>query len=121
LRVLETGQFEMLGSSKTRTASVRVLSATNADLPALIRDGRFREDLYYRLNVIDIAVPPLAVVPYSAPLLSNGNRPYGNGYSPSPFVPVNEWIVVSVCACARMLPHQNRNASNTAARKDALT
>jgi DNA-binding NtrC family response regulator len=60
LRVLETGQFEMLGSSKTRTAQVRILSATNADLPALIREGRFREDLYYRLNVIDIAVPSLA-------------------------------------------------------------
>jgi DNA-binding NtrC family response regulator len=60
LRVLETGQFEMLGSSKTKTAQVRILSATNADLPALIREGRFREDLYYRLNVIDIAVPPLA-------------------------------------------------------------
>jgi DNA-binding NtrC family response regulator len=60
LRVLETGQFEMLGSSRTRTAQVRVLSATNADLPALIREGRFREDLYYRLNVIEIAVPPLA-------------------------------------------------------------
>jgi DNA-binding NtrC family response regulator len=60
LRVLETGQFEMLGSSKTRTAQVRILSATNADLPNLIREGRFREDLYYRLNVIDIAVPPLA-------------------------------------------------------------
>jgi DNA-binding NtrC family response regulator len=60
LRVLETGQYEMLGSSKTRTAQVRILSATNADLSALIREGRFREDLYYRLNVIDIAVPPLA-------------------------------------------------------------
>ena len=60
LRVLETGQFEMLGSSKTRSAQVRILSATNADLPALIRAGRFREDLYYRLNVIDIAVPALA-------------------------------------------------------------
>jgi DNA-binding NtrC family response regulator len=60
LRVLETGQFEMLGSSRTREARVRVLSATNADLPALIRVGRFREDLFYRLNVIDIAVPSLA-------------------------------------------------------------
>src|ERR1700732_1324307 len=60
LRVLEPGQFEMLGSSKTKTARVRILSATNADLPALIREGRFREDLYYRLNVIDIAVPALA-------------------------------------------------------------
>jgi DNA-binding NtrC family response regulator len=59
LRVLETGQFEMLGSSKTRTARVRVLAATNADLPAMIRSGRFREDLYYRLNVIEINVPSL--------------------------------------------------------------
>jgi DNA-binding NtrC family response regulator len=60
LRVLETGEFQALGSSKTRTTRVRVLSATNADLSALIRDGRFREDLYYRLNVIEIALPPLA-------------------------------------------------------------
>jgi DNA-binding NtrC family response regulator len=60
LRVLETGQFEMLGSSRTRSSRVRILSATNADLTQLIREGRFREDLYYRLNVIDIAIPPLA-------------------------------------------------------------
>jgi DNA-binding NtrC family response regulator len=60
LRVLETGQFEMLGSNKTRSAQVRILSATNADLPMLIREGRFREDLYYRLNVIDIPVPALS-------------------------------------------------------------
>jgi DNA-binding NtrC family response regulator len=63
LRVLETGQFEMLGSSRTRSARVRVVSATNADLPALIREGRFREDLYYRLNVIEISVPRLAERP----------------------------------------------------------
>jgi DNA-binding NtrC family response regulator len=60
LRVLETGNYEMLGSSRTRTSQTRIVSATNADLPAMIREGRFREDLYYRLNVIDIAVPPLA-------------------------------------------------------------
>src|SRR5271170_3042933 len=60
LRVLESGQFEVLGSSHTRTSRVRILSATNADLPAAIRAGRFREDLYYRLNVIEIAVPPLS-------------------------------------------------------------
>ena len=63
LRVLETGQFEMLGSSRTRSAQVRILSATNADLPALIREGRFREDLYYRLNVIEINVPSVAERP----------------------------------------------------------
>ncbi|WP_313917985.1 sigma-54 dependent transcriptional regulator [Tahibacter sp.] len=59
LRVLETGQFERLGSGRTRTVKVRVLSATNADLPVMIREGRFREDLFYRLNVIELALPPL--------------------------------------------------------------
>lgn len=60
LRVLETGQFERLGSGRTRSAHVRVVSATNADLPAMIRAGTFREDLYYRLNVIEVSLPPLA-------------------------------------------------------------
>jgi DNA-binding NtrC family response regulator len=60
LRVLESGQFERLGSSKTRTTQVRVISATNADIAAMIRDGKFREDLYYRLNVIELRLPPLA-------------------------------------------------------------
>jgi len=60
LRVLETGSFEALGSSLTRRSGARIVSATNAELPALIRDGRFREDLYYRLNAIEIPLPPLA-------------------------------------------------------------
>ena len=60
LRVLETGQFERLGSGRTRKVKVRVLSATNADLKAMIRAGTFREDLYYRLNVIDVNLPPLS-------------------------------------------------------------
>jgi DNA-binding NtrC family response regulator len=60
LRVLETGQFEPLGSGQTRATRVRIVSATNADLPALIRTGYFREDLYYRLNGIEIALPPLS-------------------------------------------------------------
>jgi DNA-binding NtrC family response regulator len=60
LRVLQTGEFERLGSSTTRRVKVRVISATNSDLPAAITAGRFREDLYYRLNVIELKVPPLA-------------------------------------------------------------
>jgi DNA-binding NtrC family response regulator len=60
LRVLETGQFERLGSGKTRRTKVRVLSATNADLKAMIQAGTFREDLYYRLNVIEVNLPPLS-------------------------------------------------------------
>jgi DNA-binding NtrC family response regulator len=60
LRVLETGKFERLGSNRERQVKVRVISATNADLAAMIRAGTFREDLYYRLNTIEIRVPPLA-------------------------------------------------------------
>jgi DNA-binding NtrC family response regulator len=60
LRVLETGRFERLGSSRTHEVKVRVLSATNADLRAMVRAGTFREDLYYRLNVIEVALPALA-------------------------------------------------------------
>ena len=63
LRILETGKFERLGSSKTREVKVRVLSATNADLPAMIGKGLFREDLYYRLNVIELVLLPLAARP----------------------------------------------------------
>ncbi|HEY1555495.1 MAG TPA: sigma 54-interacting transcriptional regulator, partial [Kofleriaceae bacterium] len=60
LRVLETGRFERLGSNKERQVSVRVISATNADIRSMIRAGAFREDLYYRLNTIEIRVPALA-------------------------------------------------------------
>lgn len=60
LRVLQTGEFERLGSSGTRRADVRVVAATNVDLPRAIEAGSFREDLYFRLNVIELQVPPLA-------------------------------------------------------------
>lgn len=59
LRVLQTGEFERLGSSQTRRVNVRVLSATNSNLLDEIRQGNFREDLYYRLNVIEVKVAPL--------------------------------------------------------------
>jgi len=59
LRTVETGEFERLGSSKTRRASVRLLSATNADLPAEVEAGRFRRDLYFRLRTVEIQIPPL--------------------------------------------------------------
>ncbi|HEY8926821.1 MAG TPA: sigma-54 dependent transcriptional regulator [Polyangia bacterium] len=60
LRVLQTGEFERLGSSTTRKANVRLVSATNVDLPRAIAAGQFREDLFFRLNVIELYVPPLA-------------------------------------------------------------
>ncbi len=59
LRVLETGDFERVGSSRTRHVNVRILSASNADLGEEVGSGRFRQDLLFRLNTIEIALPPL--------------------------------------------------------------
>ncbi|HSB67744.1 MAG TPA: sigma 54-interacting transcriptional regulator [Candidatus Methylomirabilis sp.] len=69
LRVLEDGQLERIGSTKTLTVDVRVIAATNRDLAKLAADGKFREDLYYRLNVFPIAVPPLRERAEDIPLL----------------------------------------------------
>ncbi|QDW66488.1 sigma-54-dependent transcriptional regulator [Luteimonas granuli] len=79
LRVLETGRFARLGSNRERQVRVRVVSATNADLPAMIRDGRFREDLYYRLNAVELRLPPLAerpddILPLALHFLPPGKR-----------------------------------------------
>ena len=63
LRILESGEFEKLGSSKTRKVDVRIISATNADLKQAIRDNTFREDLFYRLNVIELRMPALSERP----------------------------------------------------------
>lgn len=59
LRTLETGEFERIGASKTHRANVRLISATNSDLPAEVAAGRFRQDLLFRLNTIHIHLPPL--------------------------------------------------------------
>jgi DNA-binding NtrC family response regulator len=59
LRVIETGEFERVGSSKTQKVNVRLLSATNADLHAEVGQGRFRQDLLFRLNTVEIRLPPL--------------------------------------------------------------
>jgi DNA-binding NtrC family response regulator len=79
LRVLETGRFERLGSNRERQVKVRVISATNADLAAMIKAGTFREDLFYRLNVIELKLPPLAarpldILPLANSYLASGKR-----------------------------------------------
>src|SRR6187431_1296598 len=70
LRVVETGEFERVGSSRTRKVDVRILSATNADLRSEVAAGRFRQDLLFRLNTIEIAIPPLRERPEDIPALA---------------------------------------------------
>jgi len=70
LRVLETGEYERVGSSRTQKADVRLLTATNADLHKEVEAGRFRQDLLFRLNTIEIHLPPLRERPEDIPLLA---------------------------------------------------
>lgn len=69
LRVLETGEFIRMGSSQVQKTNVRVVAATNLDMPRAIQEGRFREDLYYRLNTVEIKVPALRERKEDIPLL----------------------------------------------------
>lgn len=71
LRVLEDGEFERLGSSRTRQVDVRIISATNADIPTLIESGDFRQDLLFRLNTVEIRLPPLRERPEDIPKLAD--------------------------------------------------
>jgi DNA-binding NtrC family response regulator len=70
LRVLETGEFERVGSSKTRRSNVRIISATNSDLSEEVSAGRFRQDLLFRLNTVEIRLPPLRDRREDIPLLA---------------------------------------------------
>jgi DNA-binding NtrC family response regulator len=91
LRVLEIGELERVGSSRTRRVNVRVLAATNADLNAEVAAGRFRQDLFFRLNTIEIQVPSLRqrrqdIPPLAAHFLRRHARHYGKkvtGFDPA--------------------------------------
>jgi DNA-binding NtrC family response regulator len=71
LRVLQERSFERLGSSATTSVNIRVISASNRNLTDLVHQGRFREDLYYRINVVQMDIPPLRDRQEDIPLLAN--------------------------------------------------
>jgi two-component system, NtrC family, response regulator AtoC len=70
LRVMQERQYEVLGEGVSKTADVRIIAATHRDLPTMVKDGSFREDLYYRLNVIEVKLPPLRERAGDIPLLA---------------------------------------------------
>jgi DNA-binding NtrC family response regulator len=81
LRVVEDGEFERVGSSRTLKADVRLIAATNADLPAEVAAGRFRKDLLFRLNTVEIRLPPLRerredILPLAQAFLARSARRY---------------------------------------------
>ncbi len=89
LRVLEEGEFERLGSPRTIKVDVRVIASTNRDLAAEVKDRRFREDLYYRLNVFPVSIPPLRTRAEDIPQLAhhfieNYARKFGKSYESVP-------------------------------------
>src|SRR4030095_14620824 len=71
LHVLQDGEFSRIGAKSTLSVDVRILAATNQDLERAVAEGRFREDLYYRLNVVQVLVPPLRQRATEIPLLAN--------------------------------------------------
>ena len=117
LRVLQTGEFERLGSSVTQHVDVRVLAATNSNLDAAIKRGAFREDLFYRLNVVELRVPGLAerredIIPLARHFLAHAG---GDGEDPVQLSPRAERRLLD-----HMWPGNVRELQNTMRRAKLL-
>ena len=96
LRFLQERQFERLGGNRTLNANVRIIAATHRNLPDLIREGRFREDLYYRLNVIEIPLPPLRERAQDIPQLAEHFRRKYAALNGRTIAPVDDEVLASL-------------------------
>jgi DNA-binding NtrC family response regulator len=119
LRLLQDGEYRMVGSSQATRARVRVIAAGNGDFRQLLRDGRFREDLYYRLNVLSLALPPLRERRSDIPALS---RHFLEKHAALSEQPVK---ALAPAALDRLIAHEwpgnVRELENTLARAHVLT
>ena len=97
LRVLQSGEFMRVGSARVQRTNVRVVAATNNDLLQAIASGRFREDLYYRLNTVPISVPPLRERKEDIPLLF---RKFASDVAVQYKMPPVRWTRISSCCAA---------------------
>lgn len=119
LRVLQTGRFERLGGNETLHVDVRILTATHRDLPKMVAEGKFREDLFYRLNVVSIALPPLRQRSGDIPLLAEAilrqlSRKYGQA-------PLRLSADALLCLQNHQWPGNVRQLQNVLARASLLT
>jgi DNA-binding NtrC family response regulator len=100
LRALETGEFERVGSSRTQRVDARIVSATNADLQAMVGEGRFREDLLFRINTVEIRLPPLRerredITPLATAALERKAAQYGRdvrGFEPAAMAALLQYV-----------------------------
>ena len=119
LRTLQEGEIRPLGSSRTQAVDVRVVAATNRDLEAEVRAGRFREDLYYRLAAFTLHVPPLRERPMDIPLIAQSLADETGAALGRRFAPLSRELVA--CLTAWRWPGNVRELRNEVLRMAALT
>jgi DNA-binding NtrC family response regulator len=119
LRLIEDGRYTRLGATQEMISEARIVSSSNIDLPALVREGRFRADLYYRLNVVELAIPPLRarrenIIPLAEHFMAQVSRDAGHRIPTLTPVAVTELLDYSWPGNVRELRHRVQRALDLA-------